>query len=221
MPPTLEPEAGQDFRVQELGPRKVASPYKASRYVADQERTLHDTSVRSFRQPEPGDDHDRSLAFELAGPREKIYFDSTKTRCGIVTCGGLCPGLNDVIRAIVLQLYHYYGVNTIHGFRYGFEGLVPRYGHQTMVLDPESVRHIHQHGGSILSSSRGPQDPEELVDALERLNVQVLFCIGGDGTFRGAGSLSGNPEAQFEDRHHRGAQDNRQRRSVHRPDLRL
>jgi 6-phosphofructokinase 1 len=125
----------------------------------------------------------------LAGPREKIYFDPSKTRCGIVTCGGLCPGLNNVIRAIVLQLYHHYGVRNIYGFQYGFEGLVPRYGHEALILDHERVKHIHQRGGSILASSRGPQSPEEMVDALERLNIQVLFCIGGDGTLRGALTL--------------------------------
>ena len=175
-----------DFSVRELGPRKVASPYKVCRYASDEERTLYNTTVGSPGEPDPQGGGRPSLGFELAGPRERIYFDSTKTRCGIVTCGGLCPGLNDVIRAIALQLYHYYGVRIIYGFRYGFEGLVPRYRHEAIMLDPGSVTHIHQHGGSILASSRGPQSPEEMVDALERLNIQVLFCIGGDGTFRGA-----------------------------------
>ena len=175
-----------DFSVRDLGPRKVASPYKACRYVSDEERTLYKTTVGSPGGPAPESRGDPLLGFELAGPREKIYYDPTKTRCGVVTCGGLCPGLNDVIRAIALHLYHHYGVRIIYGFRYGFEGLVPRYGHEAVMLDPELVTHIHQHGGSILASSRGPQSPEEMVDALERLNIQVLFCIGGDGTFRGA-----------------------------------
>lgn len=186
---TLDSESQGGFPVQALGPRRVASPYTASRYVSDEERTLYDTTVQSSCASPQGSGTGASLGFELAGPREKIYFDPTKTRCGIVTCGGLCPGLNDVIRAIVLQLYHHYGVRTIYGFRYGFEGLVPRCGHEALMLDPESVRHIHQHGGSILSSSRGPQEPEEMVDALKRLNIQMLFCIGGDGTFRGVMAL--------------------------------
>ncbi len=175
-----------DFTIPDLGPRKVESPYKAPRYVSDEDRTLHRTSVRASNEASSRNEPDSSLGFELAGPRENIYFDASKTRCGIVTCGGLCPGLNDVIRAVVLQLYHHYGVRTIYGFRYGFEGLVPRHGHTTLMLDPDSVAHIHQRGGSILSSSRGPQSAEEMVDALERLNIQMLFCIGGDGTFRGA-----------------------------------
>ena len=114
--------------------------------------------------PEP--DNGTTLAFELAGPREKIFFDPTKTRCGIVTCGGLCPGLNDVIRAIVLELHHGYGVKTIYGFRYGYEGLIPQHRHDVLMLDPHVVSNIHQRGGSILSYSRGPQSPEHLADAL-------------------------------------------------------
>jgi 6-phosphofructokinase 1 len=164
----------------------VRSPYKAGHYVSDDERTLYDTTAcpkGSSPHPNP---EDSALGFELAGPRQDIYFDPTKTRCGVVTCGGLCPGLNNVIRAITLQLYHYYGVRTIYGFRYGFEGLIPAYGHEAIMLNPDSVQRIHQQGGSILATSRGPQSPAEMVDALERLNIQVLFCIGGDGTFRGA-----------------------------------
>ena len=187
---TPDVEGGFDFAIQQLGPRRVASPYKVRRYVSDDERTLYDTSMRPLSEADVLNGRSAKLGFELAGPREQIYFDATKTRCGIVTCGGLCPGLNNVIRAIVMQLYYHYGVRIIHGFRYGYEGLVPRYRHEAMMLDPSAVELIHQYGGSILASSRGPQDPGEMVDALERLNVQVLFCIGGDGTFRGALALT-------------------------------
>ncbi len=173
-----------DLTVDQLGPRRVPSPYNASRYVDDHELTRYTTRVQ--RDQADADQPDADAAFELAGPRESIYFDSSKTRCGIVTCGGLCPGLNNVIRSIVHQLHYSYGVRLIHGFRYGFEGLIPSFGHSTIELNPTTVSHIHQQGGSILASSRGPQDPGEMVDALERLNIQVLFCIGGDGTFRGA-----------------------------------
>jgi 6-phosphofructokinase 1 len=179
-------EEQPDFSVRQLGPRKVPSPYKACHYVGDEERTRYDTALRPPFASGQENAVDSSLSFELAGPREKVYFDPTKTRCGIVTCGGLCPGINDVTRAIAMQLRYCYGVRTIYGFRYGFEGFVPRYGHEAIMLDPQAVSHIHQQGGSILSSSRGPQPAEEVVDALERLNVQILFCIGGDGTFRGA-----------------------------------
>ncbi len=186
----MSSSATLDFSVRELGPRRVATPYRTRRYVSDETRTpLRQTIPSAANGDEPRDD-DARLSFELAGPRENIYFDPTKMRCGIVTCGGLCPGLNDVIRAIVRQLHRHYGVEIVYGFRYGFQGLVPRYGHRPIMLDPESVTHIHRQGGSVLSSSRGPQSPEEVVDALERLNLQVLFCIGGDGTFRGAYALT-------------------------------
>jgi 6-phosphofructokinase 1 len=106
-----------------------------------------------------------------------------------VTCGGLCPGLNDVVRAIVLSLHHHYGVKRIYGFRYGYEGLVRRHGHEPFELTADSVGRIHEIGGSILGSSRGPQQPAEMVDRLEELGVSVLFAIGGDGTLRGAQAI--------------------------------
>lgn len=180
----------QELQVAHLGPRKVRSPYQASRYVSDEERTVFDTRACPLSDDGGTNCKAAQATFELAGPREMIYFDPTKTRCGIVTCGGLCPGLNDVIRAIVMQLHYQYGVNLVHGFRYGFEGLIPSYGHETIMLTPQIVQHIHEQGGSILASSRGPQDPGEMVDALERMNIQVLFCIGGDGTFRGAMAIA-------------------------------
>src|SRR4030042_6286243 len=126
------------------------------------------------------------LYFEQAGPRAKIYFDSSKVHCAIATCGGLCPGTNDVIRAIVLELHHVYGVRQSAGVRYGFQGFIPKYGHTLIQLVPEAVANIHTFGGTILSSSRGPQDVGEIVDALDRLNIQILFLIGGAGTLRAA-----------------------------------
>jgi 6-phosphofructokinase 1 len=115
-----------------------------------------------------------------------LFFDPSKVACGIVTCGGLCPGLNDVIRAIVMSLHHDYGVHRVYGFRFGYEGLVRRIGHEPLMLTPDSVHRIHESGGSVLGSSRGPQDAGEMVDYLHELGVGVLFAIGGDGTLRGA-----------------------------------
>jgi 6-phosphofructokinase 1 len=127
----------------------------------------------------------RPLSVEVAGPRDKIFFDPSKTKAAIVTCGGLCPGINDVIRALVMELYHRYGVRNIVGIRYGFQGLIPAYGHPIMELTPDLVKDIHTMGGSILSSSRGRQDIGEMVNALKRMNCDLLFCVGGDGTMRG------------------------------------
>jgi 6-phosphofructokinase 1 len=123
---------------------------------------------------------------ESAGPRRTLFFDPAKLACGIVTCGGLCPGVNDVVRAIVLSLRRHYGVRSIYGFRFGYEGLVKRIGHEPLALTPESVQRIHEGGGSVLGSSRGPQDPAEMVERLNELGIGILFAIGGDGTLRGA-----------------------------------
>jgi 6-phosphofructokinase 1 len=128
--------------------------------------------------------------FELAGPREHICFDPSKLQCGIVTCGGLCPGINDVIRAIVMSLFYHYGVKTVFGFRYGYEGLASRYGHAPLELNPGNVNEIHQMGGTILGSSRGAQDTRDMVDTLERMGIGILFTVGGDGTLRGARAIA-------------------------------
>ena len=121
----------------------------------------------------------RLLALEKAGPRQKIYFDPSKLKCGIVTCGGLCPGLNDVIRAVVLSLYHNYRVKTVFGFPYGYEGLTHCFGHTPVNLDPATVSRIHEYGGTILGSSRGNQDISEMVDTMDRMNLGMLFAVGG------------------------------------------
>ena len=124
--------------------------------------------------------------FEPAGPRRSIFFDPAKVRAGIVTCGGLCPGINDVIRGIVMELAFHYGVQRIYGFRNGYQGFIPCYGHDVVDLTPEIVSRIAEDGGTILGTSRGAQDPDGIVDCLERMNIGILFVIGGDGTLRGA-----------------------------------
>jgi 6-phosphofructokinase 1 len=157
-------------------------------YVEDDKRVLYHSDLGKVEAiVENGK---KPPCFEMAGPREKIYFDPSKIKCGIVTCGGLCPGLNDVIRAIVLSLHHHYGVRTVFGFRYGYEGLSYRHAHTPMELTPEVVQDIHQRGGTMLGSSRGSQDVSEMVDTLEQMNVGILFTIGGDGTLRGASAIA-------------------------------
>lgn len=129
-------------------------------------------------------------SFEMAGPRDRIYFDPSKLRCALVTCGGLCPGLNDIIRSIVLELYYGYGVTNISGIRYGLQGFIPSYAHEIMPLRPDTVTAILEKGGSILGSSRGPQSIDDIVDSLERMNIGMLFMIGGDGTLKAAEKIS-------------------------------
>jgi 6-phosphofructokinase 1 len=132
---------------------------------------------------------EKPVSFEIAGPREPIFFDPSRVTAGIVTCGGLCPGLNDVIRGIVMELHYRYGASRILGFRYGYEGLVPRLGHVPLTLRPDAIANISSLGGTILGTSRGPQNEGEMVDALEEMGVDILFVIGGDGSLRGAADL--------------------------------
>jgi 6-phosphofructokinase 1 len=181
-----------DLAIATLGACRIDSPlapWIASRKtnehsVGEDDRVLyHDTHasvVASGLAPAelPG--------FEPAGPRQKIFFDPAKLRVGIVTCGGLCPGINNVIRGLVMELSFHYGVQRIYGFRNGYQGFVARYGHDCMDLTPDVVARISEDGGTLLGTSRGAQDPDAMVDCLERLNIGVLFVIGGDGTLRGA-----------------------------------
>lgn len=181
-------EQAKDFRIPRLGECTISSPLHGVRFTGDGEHVLFHSDLGAIRGyldagMEPP-------AFEMAGPRETIFFDPAQLACGIVTCGGLCPGLNNVIRAIVLSLHHHYGVRTIYGFPYGYEGLAPEYGHQPLMLTPEVVNGINETGSTILGSSRGNQDVAVMVDTLARLRIGILFCIGGDGTQRGALAIS-------------------------------
>jgi len=132
---------------------------------------------------------DPGIQFELAGPRKKLFFDPKRTRVGIVTCGGLCPGLNNVIRSLVLELHYGYGVGEILGFRGGFIGLDPEASRGPIALTPELVDDIHRKGGTILGTSRGPVDTGRAVDNLIARGVDILFTLGGDGTQRGAADI--------------------------------
>jgi 6-phosphofructokinase 1 len=176
------------FEVSRLGECRILSPLKGLYFVNDHERVLFHSEMSEVRECVEGGKPVPS--FEKGGPREKIYFDPSRLKCGIVTCGGLCPGLNSVIRSITLSLYHNYGVRTVYGFPYGYEGLTYRYGHKPIELTPALVDRIHEQGGTILGSSRGNQDIGEMVDTLERMNIGILFTIGGDGTLRGASAIS-------------------------------
>ena len=190
----------KEFSVKQLGAAQISSPLPLSsnskqkelHFVQDDARILHDVTVF------PGSNTKNPQSIEQAGPRSHLYFDASKVKAGIVTCGGLCPGINDVIRSIVMQLYHNYGVKRIQGFRYGFQGFIPAYKHEILELTPALVKNIHNLGGSLLSSSRGPQDPVEIVDCLERNNIRILFCIGGDGTLRGAHAIAEEVERRKE-----------------------
>ena len=180
----------QDFNttILSLGNAKNRSPLKHSIFVDDDERILYDTFIQNYnRCLQTGK---IPVSLEQAGPRSNLYFEPEKTRSAIVTCGGLCPGLNNVIRAIVLLLYYGYGSREVIGFRYGYRGLVDTGENSYINLTPSLVTDIHTDGGSILSSSRGHQDVQQMVDTLENLHINILFTIGGDGTLRGAHNLT-------------------------------
>lgn len=177
-----------NFNIDSLGERTLPSPVATSNFTPDNKRVLFNTGLHNYNAFLTSEG--LPLSLELAGPRDQIYFDPATAKAAIATCGGLCPGINDVIRAIVMGLHHRYGVTNIVGIRYGFQGLIPRYGHEILTLTPEAVQDIHTLGGSILASSRGKQDIGEMVTALKRMNIDLFFCIGGDGTMRAAGLIA-------------------------------
>jgi 6-phosphofructokinase 1 len=175
----------EDLVIRQLGVPSVDSPLDTD-FVPDDEAV---SAVR-LRSELGTLSLDSIPMFERAGPRRRIWFRPERTTCAIVTCGGLCPGLNDVIRGITQILERGYGVRRILGLQYGYQGLVPRSGIEPLELDYEKVSEIHRRGGSILKTSRGEQDPVEMADGLRRLGIDVLFTIGGEGTQRGAAALA-------------------------------
>jgi 6-phosphofructokinase 1 len=189
VPERTERVEAADLEIKVLGPCRYESPLAARLGTAALHRVGAVERVLLNDRLPPRSDGAAVPTFEIAGPRDSIFFDPAALRCGIVTCGGLCPGINNVIRGLVLELTHAYGVKTIWGFRYGFEGMVKRYGHPPLRLDPRLVSEIHRQGGTLLGTSRGGQNPSEMVDTLVELGIGALFVIGGDGTLRGAAAI--------------------------------
>lgn len=174
--------------IETLGECKIDSPFKAgrSRFYSDEDGVIRHVLTRDL---ESYSNMDELEFFQLAGARDKIFFNPKNVTVGIVTCGGLCPGLNDVIRAVTFCALEGYGVKKVLGFQYGYEGLVAKYSHPTVELDTDNTDEIHERGGTILKSSRGPQDIGEMVRTLKHCKVDILITVGGDGTLRGAGAI--------------------------------
>ncbi|MGA2977789.1 MAG: ATP-dependent 6-phosphofructokinase [Spirochaetia bacterium] len=187
--PELKPD---DLQVETLGEAKIPSPLglgsvdgdEIANYVPDTRTVIYNTDRDALIAMVK--DGKAIPAFQMAGPRPVIFFDPAGVKAAIVTCGGLCPGINNVIRTLVFELHYRYGVRSILGIRYGYRGFIPKYGYEPIPLTPEDVKDIHERGGSALSSSRGEQDPGQIVDFLQRRGISLLFTIGGDGTLRGA-----------------------------------
>jgi len=186
----IRPNELPDLQIERIGPATIDSPliHSNRHFVDDDERILVYSHSHDLRDSQ--DSEKEPPMFERAGPRRKIFFDPAGLNCGIVTCGGLCPGLNDVIRTITLGLIWQYGVKNVYGFRYGYAGLTSKPPQPPVLLTPELVDDIHLKGGDILSLSRGPQDMDEMADTLERMGIGLLFTIGGDGTLKGSRNLA-------------------------------
>ena len=178
----------RNLEIPSLGPAGFPSPglqrdwgSSDKGWVSDCNRILLDDEVASNSNAKQS-----TVSVERAGPRKNIFFNPDKTTCAVVTCGGLCPGINDVIRSLVMHAHYGYGVKKILGLRYGYESLVPKFRHLPVELTPENVAMIQHLGGSVLGTSRGLQNIATMVDTLEALQVQALFVVGGDGSQRGA-----------------------------------
>lgn len=183
-----------DLQISQLGEPRFDSPLADflgerqtnGHYVSEGDRVVLDDTISQLAAL--GGDPTGWPSFEAGGPRRRLFFEPGATTVGIVTCGGLCPGLNDVIRAIVMELALHYGIPETTGFRNGYLGITP-HGPAPVTLTPQSVDHINQHGGTILGTSRGAQDAGVMVDRLVELGIDVLFVIGGDGSMHGASML--------------------------------
>jgi 6-phosphofructokinase 1 len=181
----------EDLEVTRLGKAMVSSPWALSRemgdglanFVPDSAKIRYQVSIDKKEQMS------NDLYFEKAGPRERIYFDPSQTKAAIVTCGGLCPGLNNVIRSIYLSLHYKYKVSEVYGIRYGFQGLNRSSGYYPILLTSKNIEGIQDYGGTVLGSSRGAVPVETMADTLEEMGIDILFCCGGDGTLKGAHAL--------------------------------
>ncbi len=176
----------QEVSIQRLGCPEVTSPLAQMLASGERQRQtlcyVDEDLLGDGQIPRP-------MAFELAGPRRIIYFEPQKTRCAIVTCGGLCPGINDVIRSVVMTAYNDYHVAAVFGVRYGLQGLVSSDPEAFVELTPKSVEQIHDFGGTVLGTSRGPQSSARVLDALAKRDISILFIIGGDGTMKAAAAI--------------------------------
>lgn len=174
----------EETAVPRLGEATCDNPKASGTFVSDDAAVLVGIAKAELDTPDV-----RPVFFDEAGPRARLFFNPRKTKVAIVTCGGICPGINDVIRSVVMEAHHHYGVAATLGIRYGLRGFIPSCRHDVLEFSPKNVAEIHEFGGTILGSSRGPQPVDEIVDALERLNIGILVLIGGVGTLRAAAAI--------------------------------
>lgn len=181
-----------DLMVSQLGPCRHPTPLdfespnhpNAAHFLPESQRVRYNIRLGAVEQ-QPADD----LSFQEAGPRQWLYFDPAVTTAAVVTCGGLSPGLNNVIRSMFYELTENYGVARFLGIRNGYLGLNPDAQLEPIVLTSEFVESIDKLGGTAIGSSRGPQDASVIADYLQDRGIDILFCVGGDGTQRGAHAI--------------------------------
>lgn len=186
----------EELVIKTLGEPRFKSPFRYSvcdedediGFVSDHHKIIANTN--HWDVVEFCDTVEELPLFERAGPRENLFFEPGHAKVAIVTCGGLCPGLNAVVRSLVMMNYERYGNQSVYGIRYGYHGLSTQNRIEPMILTPDIVRGINFTGGTMLGSSRGAPDIHEMVDRLVELDVDVLFTIGGDGTQKGALAMS-------------------------------
>ena len=178
----------EDFIVSTLGKASLPSPVVGQAFVSDDETVCYDTDAKHIA--EYVRNNEDIPAFERAGARETIFHDPAWSRAAILTAGGLCPGLNEVIKFLTQTLMNDYKVPVVYGIPYGYRGLNPARKLSPIHLSMEMVDAIHEEGGTILGSSRGQEDTNVIVDTLMRMNINMLFCIGGDGTARCAHDIA-------------------------------
>ncbi len=206
----------EKIAISDLGPREFRSPLRLDALGSIESTFIHDGMY--YRHPFESD----GQLFERAGPREHLFFEPAKTKVAIVTCGGLCPGLNNVIRSVYVQLHYHYGVPAVMGVRYGYSGFSSETSKAPMWLNAEIVNNIHQFGGTLLGTSRGPVSADIIVDFLEQRGINVLFTVGRRRhPTRRARRGHGNPAAQAEDLDDWNSQDHRRRCAVCEPLVRL
>ena len=184
----LENPDNFNFEIQKLGEASHANPSSQEILIEDSERIIFSSQLKNLNHQLKT--CKKLPAFEKAGARQKIFHHPEATRAAIITCGGLCPGLNNVIKGLVNVLEQDYGVRDILGIRYGYKGLTKKSTHEPIPLNSAVVDEIHKQGGTILGSSRGNQDPETMVNELQERKINLLFCIGGDGTLKGAQAIA-------------------------------
>ncbi len=177
-----------DTKIETIGEPTISSNLDVNKFITDNNKITMDVTKDFCSKVQ--DKSTKPLFVEMAGPREKLFFDAKKIKAAIVTCGGLCPGLNDVIRSLVMTLFYTYSCENIVGAQYGYEGLTKKFNHPLIKLNPIITESIHNKGGTMLGTSRGPQDTEEIVDFLVEHEIDILFGIGGDGTLRGVHDIA-------------------------------